>query len=122
MLASPVVIYAGTAAFVDTWMLAFVLGGTLIGLEAAEGRTPAFGSLLLAGAMFGEAAATKYTGVLFSPRRLLAVLVAAGRSRAIWQALPGVLAGGVVIALPWYAWTIHTTGDPRVSVPDRDLR
>ncbi len=29
MLASPVVIYAGTAAFVDTWMLAFVLGGTL---------------------------------------------------------------------------------------------
>ena len=112
LLASPVVIYAGTAAFVDTWMLAFVLGGTLIGLEAAEGRTPAFGSLLLAGAMFGEAAATKYTGLLFSAAAIVAVLVAAGRSRAIWKALPGVLAGGAVIAAPWYAWTIHVTGDP----------
>ncbi len=112
MLASPVVIYAGTAAFVDTWMLAFVLGGTLIGLEAAEGRMPAVGSLLLAGALFGEAAATKYTGLLFSAAAMVAVLVAAGRSPAIWKALPGVLAGGAVIALPWYAWTIHTTGDP----------
>ncbi len=112
MLASPVVIFAGTAAFVDTWTLAFVLGGTLIGLEAAEGRAPALGALALAGAMFGEAAATKYTGALFAGAGLLAVLIAAGHSRAIWRALPGMVAGAVVIALPWYAWTIHTTGDP----------
>ena len=112
ILASPVVIYAGTAAFVDTWVLVFVLGGTLIGLEAAEGRTSAFGSLVLAGALCGEAAATRYTGMLFSVAAMVAVLVAAGRSRAIWKALPGFMAGGAVIALPWYAWTLHTTGDP----------
>jgi hypothetical protein len=112
MLASPVVLFAGTAAFVDTWTLAFVLGGTLVGLEAAEGRTSALGSLVLAGALFGEAAATKYTGMLFSAAAMVAVLVAAGRSRAIWKALPGLLAGAAVIAVPWYGWTLHTTGDP----------
>jgi Dolichyl-phosphate-mannose-protein mannosyltransferase len=112
VLASPVVIFAGTAALVDVWTLTFVLGGTLIGLEAAERRTPAFASLLLAGALFGEAAATKYTGALFSLAAVVAVVVAAGGSRAMWRALPGVLAGGVVIAAPWYSWTIHITGDP----------
>lgn len=112
LLASPVTIYAGTTAFVDTWTLAFLLGGMLLALEAAEKRIRPVPALLLAGVMFGEAAATKYEGFGFAVLALLGALVAAGRSRAVWRALPAVLVGGLVVAAPWYAWTLHTTGDP----------
>lgn len=112
VLASPVVIFAGTAAFVDAWTLTFVLAGLLVALDAAEGRAPALATLILAGALFGEASATKYTGAGYAVIAMIGVAVSAGRSRAFWSAVPGALAGGAVIALPWYLWTIHTTGDP----------
>jgi hypothetical protein len=112
ILASPVVVFAGTSPLVDVWTLCFVMAGTLTGLEAAEGRAPPLPAMMLAGLMFGEAIATKYTGAIFVLAAVLGVLVAAGRAPALWRALPGTLAGAVVIVLPWYAWTVHITGDP----------
>jgi hypothetical protein len=112
LLASPVVIYAGTAAFVDTWTLAFVLAALLLGLDVAERRGRTLPALALVGVLLGEAAATKYTGAAFGLAALVGVLVAVGPSRAVWRALPATLGGFAAIALPWYAWTLHTTGDP----------
>jgi hypothetical protein len=62
--------------------------------------------------MVGEAAAAKYTGALFGAFGVLGALFAADRSLRSWKA-PAALAGGfAAIAAPWYAWTVHTTGDP----------
>ncbi len=112
VLASPVVIFAGTSPLVDVWTLSFVMAGMFVGLEVAEGRAPPVAAMVLAGMMFGEATATKYTGAMFAAAAVVGVLVAAGRPSRVWRALPGALAGALVIALPWYAWTLHTTGDP----------
>jgi hypothetical protein len=36
----------------------------------------------------------------------------AGRSRALLRTMAATLGGFLVFAFPWYAWTIHLTGDP----------
>jgi hypothetical protein len=113
LLASPVVILAGTTAYVDTWAMTFVLGGLVCGLEVAEGRWRPVGGLALAGMLLGEAAATKYLGLGFAAAAAVAILIAA-RSPSLlgWSGLAAAAAGFLAIAAPWYAWTIHTTGDP----------
>ncbi len=112
VLASPVVIWAGTAAFVDTWALAFVAVGLVVGLDAAEGGGRALPMFALCGVLLGEAAATKYTGVVFGGCAFVGVLLAARspRFRPVWLLV--ALTSFAVIAAPWYLWTIHITGDP----------
>jgi hypothetical protein len=111
VLASPVVIWAATAAFVDAWTMCFVTAALLVGLDAAEGRGAGAAQLALCGALVGEAAASKYSGAPFGLCAFAAVLIA-GRSRVRVGWLAAALAGALAIAAPWYAWTIHTTGDP----------
>lgn len=112
VLASPVVIWAGTAAFVDTWTLAFVAIALLVGLDAAEGRGQAVPMMLLCGVFLGEAAATKYTGAVFGACAFTGVLLTAGSSRISRHVLLAAIGGFAVVALPWYAWTLHTTSNP----------
>ncbi|GAC1639772.1 MAG: hypothetical protein NVS4B2_29230 [Chloroflexota bacterium] len=112
VLASPVVIWAGTAAFVDTWTLAFVAVALIVGLDAAQGRARPVPMMLVCGLLLGEAAATKYTGAAFGACAFAAVLLTAGRSCIPCHALLVALGGFAAVALPWYAWTLHTTGDP----------
>jgi hypothetical protein len=112
VLASPVLILAGTVPYVDVWAMVFVLGGLLVGLEVAEGRVAPVPGLALAGLLLGEAAATKYLAIGFAAAAAFGVLVAGGRSRIPLRGLAAAAGACLVIALPWYAWTIHTTGDP----------
>ena len=112
VLASPVLILAGTVPYVDVWTMAFILGGLLIGLQVAEGRVAPIPGLALAGLLLGEAAATKYLALGFGAAVAIGVLVAGGRSRIPWKGVAAAAGAYVMIALPWYAWTIHTTGDP----------
>ena len=81
VLASPVVIWAGTSAFIDTWVLAFVAVGLVVGLDAAEGRGRALPMFALCGVLLGEAAATKYTGAVFGGCVFVGVLLAARSPR-----------------------------------------
>ena len=112
VLASPVVILSGTVPNVDVWSMDFVLGGLLIGLEVAEGRVSPVPGLALSGLLLGEAAATKYLAIGFAIIAGIGILVAVGAPRLSWRAVAAGAAAAVLIALPWYAWTIHTTGDP----------
>jgi Dolichyl-phosphate-mannose-protein mannosyltransferase len=112
VLASPEVIFTATTAYVDTWTLSFVLVGTLVALDAVQHRAALLPALAIAGAMVGEAAATKYTGAVFGLVGLLGALVASDRAVLSWKAPAAVAAGLAVIAAPWYAWTLHATGDP----------
>jgi hypothetical protein len=90
----------------------FVLGGLLIGLETAEGRVGPLPGFALSGLLLGEAAATKYLGIGFAIAAAIGILVAAGRSRISRRGLVAGAGAFLLIALPWYAWTVHTTGDP----------
>ncbi len=113
LLASPDVIFCGTTAYVDTWTMGFVLAALLVGLDGATQPERRRSSLALMGVFIGEAASTKYTGLLFGVLGGVGVLIATGRSPlALWRELAGAIAFFCVIALPWYAWTIHTAGDP----------
>jgi hypothetical protein len=112
VLASPVVIWAGTVPFVDTWTMSFVLAGTLVGLDAAEGRIHDVAGFALMGALIGEAAASKYTGAVYGACGVLTVLLAGGRARLRGPALLAALGGAAALVVPWYGWTVHTTGDP----------
>ena len=112
VLASPVVIWSGTAAMVDVWTMAFVLSGLLVGLDAVQGRGRTVPMMVLCGVLLGEAAASKYTGGLFAACALVGILIAAGRAGIRPGVLLALVGGGAVVALPWYAWTLHTTGDP----------
>ena len=112
VLATPVLILAGTVPYVDVWTMVFVLGGLLIGLEVAEGRAAPLPGLALAGVLLGEAAATKYLAIGFAVAVAIGVFVAGGRARIPWKGVGAAAGASPVIALPWYAWTIHTTGDP----------
>ena len=112
VLASPVLILAGTVPYVDVWTMVFVLGGLLVGLEVAEGRVAPIPGLALAGLLLGEAAATKYLAIGFAAAVAIGVFVAGGRARIPWKGIAAAAGACLAIALPWYAWTIHTTGDP----------
>jgi hypothetical protein len=112
VLASPLVVWTGTLPFVDTWTMVFVTAAMLLALDAVQRRSPTLPGLALAGLLAGEAAATKYTGAVFAACALAAVLLLSVGSglRPIWGLI--ALAGAAVIAVPWYAWPLHTTGDP----------
>jgi 4-amino-4-deoxy-L-arabinose transferase-like glycosyltransferase len=113
VLASPVVIFTGATGYVDTWTMGFILAALLIGLDGAAGRAAPRPAFLLMGLFIGEAAAAKYTGLLFGGLTAVGVLVAVARwPWAIWRDLAAAVAGFCVTALPWYLWTIHTAGDP----------
>ena len=112
VLASPVVIVAGTVPNVDVWTMDFVLGGLLIGLEVAEGRVSPVPGLALSGLLLGEAAATKYLAAGYAIIAAIGILLAIGSRRLSLRAVAAGAGAAILIALPWYAWTIHTTGDP----------
>ncbi len=113
VLASPDVIFCGTTAYVDTLTMGFVLAALLVGLDGARDPDRRRSSLALMGIFIGAAASTKYTGVLFGGLVAIGVLIAIRRSPlALWRDLGAALAGFCLVALPWYAWTIHTAGDP----------
>ena len=112
VLASPVLILAGTVPYVDVWTMDFVLGGLLIGLEVAEGRISPVPGLALSGLLLGEAAATKYLAIGFAIAAALGIWIAASRSKVSWRASAAGAGAFLLIALPWYAWTVHTTGNP----------
>lgn len=112
ILASPEVIFTATTAYVDTWTLTFVLVGALLALDGVQHRSSPVPALFLAGAMVGEAAATKYTGALFAGIGVLAALTAGDRA-LLRPFVPVALIGGfALVAGPWYGWTFHSTGDP----------
>ncbi len=113
VLASPIVIVPGTSPYVDVWAMAFLTAGLVVGLLSLEDHLPwHWASFGLAGFLVGQAAAAKYTGVLFGAAVLLGLVVAAGRSRRVWPYLVTAAAGFAVAAAPWYAWTVHIAGDP----------
>jgi hypothetical protein len=89
-----------------------VLLTALAGLDAVQHRRPLLPALWLTGVMLGEAAATKYQGALFGVIGLAGVAVAADRSILTPRALAALTGGAAAIAVPWYLWTWHTTGDP----------
>jgi len=112
VLSSPEVIFTGTTPYVDTWTMAFVLVGVVVTLTAVQQRPTSFAALALGGAMIGEAAASKYTGGLFGAIGVAGALLAGNRPTLSLKT-PAALAGGfLLIAAPWFAWTLHTTGDP----------
>jgi hypothetical protein len=112
-LGSPLAEWLAASAYVEPLLALFLLA-TVTALETAEeGEKRRWH--LLAGGFAGFAAATKYLGlaviamaalwILFdSPRRM--------RARAVLVPLLVVLA----IALPWYVWIAHATGDPLYPV------
>jgi hypothetical protein len=113
VLASPIVIVPGTSPYVDVWALTFLTAALVVGLLILEDHLPwRWASFGLAGFLVGQAAAGKYTGVLFGTAVLLGLLVAAGRARTVWPHLAAAAVGLAVAAAPWYAWTVHITGDP----------
>jgi hypothetical protein len=111
VLASPVVIWVATAPMVDAWTLTFILAATLVGLEAAEARIPSRAGFGLMGLLVGEAASAKYTGLAYGVFAVAGVLIAGGLP-LVRTAIASCLAGAAMLIVPWYAWTLHTTGDP----------
>jgi hypothetical protein len=112
LLASPVVIWVGTVAFIDAWTMVFVLAGLLCGLDAARQPDVRGRALPLMGAFLGVAAASKYTGLAFGLCVTVGVLVAGGARRRLWPWLGAALIAFLLFAGPWYAWTIHVAADP----------
>jgi hypothetical protein len=113
VLASPIVVIPGTSPYVDVWVMAFLTAGLIVGLLILDDQLPwNWASFGLAGFLVGQAAATKYTGLLFGAAVILGLVVAARGSRKIWANIGPALAGFAVAAAPWYGWTLHITGDP----------
>ena len=112
LLSSPMLIWVGTTAFIDAWTMVFVLASLVCGLGAAHNPTPRRSYLLLMGIFLGEAVASKYSAFAFGVCVVIAAIIAIGVHRDLWRGMLGALAGFLVVAVPWYAWTFHTTGDP----------
>ncbi len=117
LLSSPVLIWVGTTAFIDAWTMVFLLAALLCGLDAALDPRRLTPLLVFMGAFVGEAAASKYSALLYGSFVVVGVIVAVGFRREVWRGVLGALGGFLLLAGPWYAWTIHTTGDP---LPLRD--
>ncbi len=112
LLSSPVLIWVGTAAMIDAWTMVFVLGGLLCGLDVARDPTRLKPMLAVMGVFLGTAAASKYSALLYGSFVVVGVIIAIGGRREVWRGMLGTLGGFLLFAGPWYAWTIHTTGDP----------
>jgi hypothetical protein len=113
VLASPIVIIPGTSPYVDVWVMAFLTAGLVVGLLILEDHLPwNWASFGLAGFLVGEAAAAKYTGVLFGTAVLVGLVVAARRSRRVWPYFAMAAVGFAVAVAPWYAWTVDIAGNP----------
>jgi len=113
VLASPIVVIPGTSPYVDVWVMACLTAGLIVGLLILDDHLPwNWASFGLAGFLIGQAAATKYTGVLFGAAVILGLVVAARGSRILWPHIVSAVAGFAVAAAPWYAWTLYITGDP----------
>jgi 4-amino-4-deoxy-L-arabinose transferase-like glycosyltransferase len=112
LLGSPAVVWVGTSPMIDDGALSFTLVGLLVGLEAAEDRIPVLPGFIAMGLLFGVAAASKYTAIVFDVAAAIAVLIAARRRGRLGLPLAGLVWGALVTAGPWYAWTVHVTGDP----------
>ena len=112
LLSSPMLVWVGTTAFIDAWTMVFVLAGLVCGLEAARNPTARGVLLILMGIFLGEAAASKYSALAICAFVVVAVVIAIGAYRDLWRGMLGALGGFLLVALPWYAWTFHTTGDP----------
>jgi hypothetical protein len=113
VVASPVIVYPATSAYIDVGALAFLTAGFVTGALILEKRLPeSWATWGLVGLLLGEVAATKYTGGGYGLVVLVALLVARRTGVGLLPALGGASLGLVIAALPWYAWTIHLTGDP----------
>lgn len=113
VLASPIVVIPGTSPYVDVWVMAFLTAGLVVGLLILEDHLPwNWASFGLAGFLVGQAAAAKYTGVLFGTAVLVGLVVAARGSRRVWPYFATAAVGFAVAVAPWYAWTVNIAGDP----------
>ncbi len=112
LLGSPLLVWLGSAAYVDLALALFVVTGLwAVELAATGPRQEQTGWLVLAGALTGAAAATKYHGLFF----LAAMLAAAGK--LAWrECRPRLLVaagGGALLTAPiWYLRNLWLTGNP----------
>jgi 4-amino-4-deoxy-L-arabinose transferase-like glycosyltransferase len=112
LLSSPVLIWVGTAAMIDTWTMVFVLSALLCGLDAGRNPKRLTPLLLFMGVFLGAAAASKYSALVYGSFVVVGVVIAIGVRREVWRGMLGAAGGFLLVAGPWYAWTFHSTGDP----------
>jgi hypothetical protein len=104
-----IVTWEATSSFVE---LGLVFYATLAAAHALRHvRTRATEGALLAGALAGAAAGTRYLGLVAGGLALLPVAFAAVRSRA-WTALAATSALALLVASPWYLRNLLSTGNP----------
>jgi len=98
-------------SFLDPLLLPLLLAGVLLLLEPRA--MPALRAAL-AGALFGAAAALKYSNAIFVAAALPLALAspAAGRLRVSVAYVAGATAALAVLAGPWLAWMQHEFGNP----------
>ncbi len=97
-------------AYTDVLTGALLLTGTALLLIALERRRP--GLEVLAGLLFGTCAATKYTGLIWAPAVMLAILLLAAWKRRPAPLLLRSAAAAVIAASPPYLCNFLITGNP----------
>ncbi len=97
--------------YVDVPFALFVVAALYAGATGATGEGAFADSWLLAGALAGAAAATKYTG-LAAVGLTFVVAVACATRDARLRAACGVVAGALAVAGGWYVRTVLLTHDP----------
>jgi len=115
-LSSPILFQLGTMAYVETALAAFATLALASMLAWRETHEPRW--LVVAGALAGFAAATKYPGLFFVAVLPLVVLVEGARG----ERLAGVTRfglGALIAAGPWYARLTVLSGNPVWPFLDR---
>ncbi len=107
-LGSPYVVLFGADAYVDA-TLAFFGVLAVAAADRVRDEAPARWAIV-AGALAGAAAATKYFGLFFVLAIPVAILAWGGRARLRSGAL--ALGAGLAVAAPWYARIALLTGNP----------
>jgi 4-amino-4-deoxy-L-arabinose transferase-like glycosyltransferase len=108
-LGNPLVVSMASGASVDLTFALFALLGTLAWALWAETRRTAH--LVLAGALLGSAAGTKYLGILVVGMLVLATAVLSARRRRMFAAILFPLVAALTLA-PWYLRIYRVTGNP----------
>jgi hypothetical protein len=104
-----VVTWEATSSFVELGLVFYATLALVHGLRFL--RTPSRDGALVAGALAGAAAGTRYLGLAAGALALLPILVAGARARA-WSVAASAAAVACLVAAPWYLRNLLATGNP----------